>query len=629
MIFDGDCSFCRYWIARWRPLTGDWVDYSPSQDPQIAERFPEIPVQSFKQAVQLVEPDGQVYGGAEAVLRTLGAVGERRRALWLYEHVPGVAGVLELGYLFVASNRSALWKLTSWFAPDVAHKPAYLITRWVFLRFIGLIYLLAFASLWAQIEGLIGSNGILPAADLMAEARENIDGRYNLLPTLAWVSTSDSFLHVLCAVGCLLAVLLVIGFAQAYVLFALWTVYLSLCIVGQTFFHLQWDVLLLEAGFLAIFFAPLSLWPRPTRKRPPSTIARWLLWWLLFRLMCQSGAVKLLSGDPTWADLTALTYHYETQPLPTWIGWYAHQLPLAFQKFSCAVMFGIELVVPFLIFTGRRLRLVAFWPLVTFQVLTAVTGNYCFFNLLVLALCVPLLDDQVWPDRLRLIAYGSESRQEARPPGSSLKTSRMRWPCWVMAPVGLVLFVLSLVPMLSTFRIEVGWPDTVLKVSAWAQPFRTVNSYGLFRVMTTERPEIIVEGSRDGVKWKTYEFKYKPGNVGRRPEYVASHQPRLDWQMWFAARGTYPESPWFFSFAKRLLEGSTSVLALIERNPFPEAPPRLLRAVLYDYRFTNLSDPGSAGAWWRRERKGLFCPVLTLDADGRLQVYARGETRQK
>ena len=184
MIFDGDCSFCRYWIARWRPLTGDWVDYSPSQDPQIAERFPEIPVQSFKQAVQLVEPDGQVYGGAEAVLRTLGSVGERRRALWLYEHVPGVAGVLELGYLFVASNRSALWKLTSWFAPDVAHKPAYIITRWVFLRFIGLIYLLAFASLWAQIEGLIGSNGILPAADLMAEARENIDGRYNLLPTL-------------------------------------------------------------------------------------------------------------------------------------------------------------------------------------------------------------------------------------------------------------------------------------------------------------------------------------------------------------------------------------------------------------------------------------------------------------
>ena len=150
------------------------MDYSPSQDPQIAQRFPEIPVQSFKQAVQLVEPDGQVYGGAEAVLRTLGAGGERRRAIWLYQHIPGVAGVREFGYRFVASNRSALWKLTSWFAPDAPHKPAYIITRWVFLRMIGLIYLLAFASLWVQIDGLIGSNGILPAADLMEQARANI-----------------------------------------------------------------------------------------------------------------------------------------------------------------------------------------------------------------------------------------------------------------------------------------------------------------------------------------------------------------------------------------------------------------------------------------------------------------------
>ena len=455
------------------------------------------------------------------------------------------------------------------------------------------------------------------------------NGRYNLLPTLAWVSASDSFLHALCAVGCLLAALLVIGFAQAYILFALWGAYLSLCIAGQTFFHFQWDVLLLEAGFLSIFFAPLSLWPRPTRERPPSTIARWLLWWLLFRLMFQSGVVKLLSGDPTWADLTALTYHYETQPLPTWIGWYALQLPLAFQKFSCAVMFGIELVVPFLIFAGRRLRLIAFWPLATFQALIAVTGNYCFFNLLALALCLPLLDDQVWPDRLRLIVYGSESRQEARPPGSSLKTSRMRWPWWVMAPVGLLLAMLSLVPMARTFAIDVVWPKTVLKLSEGAQPFRTVNSYGLFRVMTTERPEIIVEGSYDGVNWKTYEFNYKPGNPSRRPGYVAPHQPRLDWQMWFAALGAYPESPWFVSFAKRLLEGSTSVLALLEKNPFPDAPPRLVRAVLYDYRFTHLGDPGSAGAWWRREKKGLFCPVLTLDADGRVQVYTRGETRQE
>ena len=627
MIFDGDCDFCRYWIARWRGLTGDRVDYTPSQEPQIAQRFPEIPAQSLKQAVQLVEPDGQVYAGAEAVLRTLGAGGGRRGALWLYEHIPGAAGALEFGYRVVASHRSALGTLTNWFAPDATRKSSYIITRWVFLRMIGLIYLFAFASLWTQIDGLIGSNGILPAADLMTEAQEQIDGRYDLLPTLAWVSASDRFLHALCAAGCLLAVLLLLGLAQAFVLFALWGVYLSLSIVGQTFFHFQWDVLLLEAGFLSIFFAPLSLRSRPTHEKPPSTIARWLLWWLLFRLMFQSGVVKLLGGDPAWADLTALAYHYETQPLPTWIGWYAHQLPLALQKFSCAVMFGIELGVPFLIFAGRRPRLLAFWLLATFQALIAVTGNYSFFNLLALALCVVLLDDQAWPDRLRLVVYGSKRRREAPPPGSSVKTSPRRWPWWVTAPVGLLLAMLSLVPMARTLAIDVAWPQTLLTLSERVQLFSTVNSYGLFRVMTTARPEIIVEGSDDGQNWKTYEFKYKPGNPGRRPGYAAPHQPRLDWQMWLAALGAYTENPWFLAFAERLLEGSTAASALLENNPFPDEPPRLLRATLYDYRFTRLGDRGSAGAWWRREKKGLFCPVLTLDADGRVQAYGGGRMR--
>ena len=328
-----------------------------------------------------------------------------------------------------------------------------------------------------------------------------------------------------------------------------------------------------------------------------------LLWWLLFRLMVSSGVVKLASGDPAWHHLTALSYHYETQPLPTWIGWYAHQLPRAFQVVSCAVMFAIELGAPWLILGPSRVRHGACAALIGLQLLIAATGNYCFFNLLTVALCVLLLDDTVWPRALR-------ERFTRTPPAAPRPR---RWPRWVLVPVVVVLLLDSAARMDGLIGPRRPWPAPVTAFLAALEPLQVVNSYGLFAVMTTSRPEIIVEGSDDGTTWQAYDFKYKPGDLRRRPAFVAPHQPRLDWQLWFAAlAGNYRGAPWFLRFLQEILQGSPDVLALLAANPFPGHPPRYVRASLYDYHFTNPTTRRADGAWWRRDRQGLYCPALSL-----------------
>jgi hypothetical protein len=493
-----------------------------------------------------------------------------------------------------------------------------------------------------QIIGLVGRNGILPADSAVAAMRLGADAqrlgleRYHLVPTLCWLQATDGFLIAQCAAGTTLAVLVIIGIAPAPCLFLLWLIYLSLATVCREFLSFQWDNLLLEVGFLAIFLAPLQLWPRVSRAAPASRLVLWLLRWLLFKLMFQSGCLKLLSGDPAWRSLTAPRFHYETQPLPTWIGWYAHQLPVWAQQASAATMFGIELFVPFLIFAPRRPRQVAFFALVAFQVLIFLTGNYCFFNLLTIALCLPLLDDAalkaLLPRTLRDSLCPEDPQKmgtqwnASLPRSSDLQAGPLtphplprkpwRWPVQITVPLAVIAVATSLMQFSAMFRLPVPWPRPILAVYAWLTPFRTFNSYGLFAVMTTSRPEIIVEGSNDGVTWRAYEFKYKPGDVKRRPRFVAPHQPRLDWQMWFAALGDYRHNPWLLDFCQRLLEGSRPVLALLERNPFPQRPPRYIRAVVYDYRFTDFATRRNTGAWWRREGKGLYLPALSLPAQG-------------
>jgi uncharacterized membrane protein YphA (DoxX/SURF4 family) len=373
----------------------------------------------------------------------------------------------------------------------------------------------------------------------------------------------------------------------------------------------------LETGFLAIFFAPLQFFPRrASQEAPPSRIVLWLLRWLLFRLMLESGCVKLLSGDTTWHSLTALNFHYETQPLPTWIGWYVHQLPAALQKFSCAAMFAIELAVPFLIFLPRKPRQFAFLAFVLLQVIILLTGNYCFFNLLAMALCLTLLDDAAIQSLLQKVWRGVSPNSHPPPPERRLR----HWPMAVTVPIAALVGCACYTHFFGFIGVRMPGPEPVVAVYRWLQPFRTFSSYGLFAVMTTSRPEIIVEGSNDGVKWDAYEFKYKPGDLNRRPAFVAPHQPRLDWQMWFAALGDVHQNPWFVNFCVRLLQGSPQVLALLDKNPFPNVPPRYIRAVVCDYHFTDLATRRATGEWWRREWKGIYLPPISINESSQKPV---------
>jgi len=332
----------------------------------------------------------------------------------------------------------------------------------------------------------------------------------------------------------------------------------------------------------------------------------WLFGWLLFRLMLGSGAVKLASGDPTWRDLTALSFHYETQPIPNPIAYYAHHLPAAINKASTAITLAIELIAPFMMLGPRRVKLVAATLFIALQAVIAFTGNFAFFNLLSAALCVFLVDDQTWSSvarrfRSELPRYGPRAAA-----GRGFRHAVAVAAAVVIVPVSLFAFTSSLGLLMPGWQIAAPMAEIVA-------PLRSVNSYGLFAVMTISRPEIIVEGSNDGVTWTGYEFKYKPGDVTRRPPWVAPHQPRLDWQMWFAALGSYQDNRWFAALCARLLEGSASVLTLLARDPFGGHPPRYVRGVLYQYRFASRETRRRDGIWWTRERLGDYSPVLSRD----------------
>ena len=595
-------------------MTDDAVDYLPFQDAQISTRFPEIPREQFEKSVQLIEPDGAVFSGAQAVFRSMAKNPKRRWPVHLYQASPFFAGITERAYEFVANHRMAFSLITRTLWGKHVERPDYRLTRWIFLRALGAIYLVAFVSLWGQIGGLIGHDGILPAGRFMSVVKQQCDAqgigaeRFHLLPTLCWFDASDSFLKFQCAAGAMFSALLIFGIASAPCLALLWLIYLSLAVACRDFLGFQWDNLLLETGFLSIFLAPRQWLPRFSRETPVPRIVLWLLRLLLFKLMFSSGCVKLASGDPNWRHLTALTFHYQTQPLPTWMAWYANQSPLWFLKTTCAVMFVIELAAPFLIFAPRRLRFIGGGAIAILQILIGLTGNYTFFNLLTLALCLLLLDDFIFQKLLprKLLKLFTN-----RP--SPVVTRRFHWFRIVTIPLAIIYASISIFQMAEIFgaRTKLFYP--VAAANEWLAPFRTVNGYGLFAVMTTERREIIVEGSDDGKNWLPYEFKYKPGDVMRRPAFVAPFQPRLDWQMWFAALGDYRQNPWFGNFCLRLLQGSPDVLALLEKNPFPKHPPRYIRAELYDYHFTDFAERRATGAWWKRELIGEYLPPVSLN----------------
>ncbi|MGH9446237.1 MAG: lipase maturation factor family protein, partial [Terriglobia bacterium] len=524
LIYDGDCGFCRFCVEYARKLTGDRIRYAPYQE--AAPRFPDIPLDHFQSAVQLIMPEGGHSSGAQAVFRALSFASGYAWPLWLYQHAPGFAPASERGYRFVARHRPFFDRLRWFFWGRTLDPPTHFLTRWLFLRLLGVVYLCAFASLWPQIPGLLGGRGILPVSQFLFAVTHAIGiERYRLFPTLAWLNASGGFLEFLAGAGTLLSILLIAGVASGPVLALVWAFYLSLTTAGQDFLSFQWDILLLEAGFLAIFLAPwrtvipswklrpVSASGAPPPEAPRKTII-WLLRWLLFRLMFSSGCVKLLSHDPTWRNLTALEYHYETQPLPTPVAWYAFHLPAWFQKCSVVGVFIVEIFTPFLIFAPRRWRFAGCAILVMFQIAIAVSGNYCFFNLLTIALCVLLLDDQV-------LRHALPKMVTRRLPSSLIpvwRSSVKRLSIGVLAAVILFGSVEMLAVTLLGPESTPGW---AYEAVGWLQPFHIVSTYGLFAVMTTSRPEIIIQGSDDDAHWRDYEFKYKPEDLKKAPEWVA------------------------------------------------------------------------------------------------------------
>ncbi len=551
------------------------MDYESSQE--VGASFPEIPPAHFSQAVQLVMPDGGVLSGARAVFLTLAYAGIGWLT-WLYDQIPGFAPTAEGAYRLIAAHRSFFYQVTRFTFGRQVNPLRYARVEWLFLRILALIYCCAFVSFAVQITGLIGARGILPAGPFLTATRESFGVRaYWLAPGVFWFAHGDIFLRSVCWAGAALSLVLLFRRWERPALAGLYVLYLSLSSIGQNFLAFQWDMLLLEAGFLAIFLG-----------RSKSIV--FLFRWLLFRLMFLSGAVKLLSHDVSWRNLSAMGVHYMTQPLPTPIAWYMYQLPFWFQRASTAVVLGIETLAPFLILGPRLWRRIACIVFVLFQSMIFLTGNYTFFNLLTMALCLFLLDD----DWLRKLPLGS--RQAVTKPAIA----------WIVAAV---ILLMSCFELWGVFVDRSEQSDIVSVVIA---PLGIVNTYGLFAVMTTDRPEIIVQGSNDGRAWLDYEFPYKPGDLRTAPRWVAPYQPRLDWQMWFAALSGYRSEPWFVGFMLRLLQGSPDVTSLLAKNPFPSAPPKYVRALLFEYSFTDWTQRRQTGDWWQRRARGVYLRPISL-----------------
>lgn len=462
---------------------------------------------------------------------------------------------------------------------------------WLFLRALGLTTFCAFISIWVQFEGLLGPEGILPAGEYMDWVDHTLSRRgeggsaWTRVPSLLWLfDTTDAGARFVLALGTAASLGVLLGICTRISAILAWVSYLSIVSVGQVFLGYQWDALLLETLLVAALLAPTL--ERPWTRFTPHWAPLALCWFLLFKLMFLSGWVKLASSDATWSNLTALEFHYWTQPLPAWPAYFVDSLPSIFHKLSAVGMFVIELVAPFLIFGPRKVRNAAAVALIALQILIAATGTYGFFNLLTITLCLLLFDDE----SLDWFA-GLRSRVPVR-------TSKHR----ILTAVAALFFVLSSLALVE--RLVPQLTDFAAPIKRLSAPLRSFNNYGLFAVMTTERREIELHASADGVSWQKYEFEYKPDELDQIPAFATPHMPRLDWQMWFAALGTCRSNPWFIQMLERLGEDSRQVEKLFD--DVPKFEPRYFATPVYEYRFAE-------ERYWKRNRVGEFCPVLAFE----------------
>jgi hypothetical protein len=496
-----------------------------------------------------------------------------------------------------------------------------LIPRWLFLRGLGLIFFTAFCSLVFQIRGLIGPSGVLPASDYLQAVAHAFGhfSRFWYAPTLLWFSSGSQMLVSLCWVGMVASILVVLNICSRGMFVVCFLCFLSFVSAAQDFSGYQSDGMLLEAGFISIFFAPPGFRPGLGGTHPPSRASLFLLLWEWFRIYFESGVVKILSGDPQWRHFTAMDEYYQNGPLPTWIGWYVQHLPHGFHAATAYATLAMELGLVWMIFLPRVWRIVLCFIVTLWQIPVILTANYTFLNYLVLLLGVLLLDDRCFSrfghSQLSAASLGDGERAEK----SAVQRFRSAFHVLKLSLSVLMLswlFYATTAELVWIFR-SVPLPNSPVVA---LEPFRIANQYGLFAVMTRGRYEIEFQGSDDGQNWVAYPFRFKPQDVNKPPAIYAPYQPRLDWNLWFASLGSWREYPIVPNTEVRLLENDGDVLALFAGNPFPQAPPQQIRAVLWQYWFTSMAEKHATGRWWRREFLGLYAPTLEREPDGRIMM---------
>jgi len=514
-----------------------------------------------------------------------------------------------------------------WLFDQQHGSPHFLISRWLFVRSLGLIYLSAFFSLVFQIRGLMGPEGISPAGSYLQAVAQQLGpwGKLWYAPTILWFSGSNATLVALCWIGMIASLLVVLDFWPRGMLVVCFVMFLSFVATAQDFSGYQSDGMLLEAGFISLFFAAGGWRPGVAVAQPVRRASLFLLLWEWFRIYFESGVVKLLSRDPEWRHFTAMDEYYQNGPLPTWVGWYVQHLPHWFHAATVYATLALELGLVWMLFLPRRWRTVCFFIVTPWQIGVILTANYTFLNYLVLALGFLLLDDGFFEAVLPKVWAKARARidQEKESPSTQITESTRRLlNIWKMATLASTSLLLTWIAYATT--VPMGWmfvniPLPTSPVTA-LEPFRIANRYGLFAVMTRGRYEIEFQGSNDGQNWTAYTFRNKPQALNEAPRIYAPYQPRFDWNLWFASLGTWRDYPIVPNTEIRLLQGSKDVIDLFKRDPFFGKPPTQIRAVLWQYWFTSMEQKRTTGMWWRRELVGLYAPTIERTADGQLNV---------
>jgi lipase maturation factor 1 len=498
-----------------------------------------------------------------------------------------------------------------------------LIPRWLFLRVLGGIYFSAFFSLVFQIRGLIGPQGILPANEYLQAVARTFGHSRGLwfAPTILWISSGPHILTALCWAGMVASILLLVNVWPRAMLLICFVCFLSFVSAAQDFSGYQSDGMLLEAGLIALFFAPPGFRPGLGRASPPSRASLFLLQWEWFRIYFESGVAKIAGGDPEWRNLTAMDEYYQNGPLPTWIGWYLQHLPHWFHASTAFATLALELGLVWMVFLPRPRRILCFLIVTPWELGVILTANYTFLNYLVLSLGVLLLDDRFllrfMPERLKKSFVAN-----APPAPNQMRPSEGLGDYFKIAKLSLAGILLSWIFYVTAAELIWMFSPLPLPTSPVMalEPFRVANRYGLFGIMTRGRYEIEFQGSDDGKTWVAYPFRYKPQDVHKAPGIYAPYQPRFDWNLWFASLGSWREYSIVPRTEMRLLSNGADVLDLFANNPFRDKPPREVRAVKWQYWFTTMSEKRTQGLWWRRQFIGLYAPTLEREPDGTIKA---------